>query len=84
MTKKLEEEFNLPPLKEALEATNDVKSDAIPDDIIEEETLADCLGGGIGLDNKYTFEIAKKYIDDFSDIVIASKKITDDLNNFFF
>lgn len=39
MTKKLEEEFNLPPLKEALEATNDVKSDAIPDDIIEEETI---------------------------------------------
>ncbi|MBI28342.1 MAG: hydroxyectoine utilization dehydratase EutB [Pelagibacteraceae bacterium] len=36
-----------------------------PVDVIEEETLADCLGGSIGLNNKYTFNIAKKYIDDF-------------------
>ena len=26
-----------------------------PTDVEELETLADCLGGSIGLDNKYTF-----------------------------
>ena len=36
-----------------------------PVDVIEEETLADCLGGSIGLNNKYTFDIAKETIDDF-------------------
>ena len=30
-----------------------------PVDVNEEETLADCLGGSIGLDNEYTFRIAK-------------------------
>ena len=34
-----------------------------PVDVKEEKTLADCLGGNIGLKNKFTFEIAKKYID---------------------
>ena len=36
-----------------------------PVDVIEEETLADCLGGNIGLQNKYTFRIAQDTIDDF-------------------
>ena len=36
-----------------------------PVDVEELETLADCLGGSIGLDNKYTFNIVKKTIDDF-------------------
>ena len=36
-----------------------------PIDVIEEETLADCLGGSIGLENKFTFDIAKETIDDF-------------------
>ena len=31
-----------------------------PVDVEELETLADCLGGSIGLNNKYTFKIAKK------------------------
>ena len=30
----------------------------------EEKTLADSLGGGIGLDNKYTFKIVRDLIDD--------------------
>ena len=46
-----------------------------PVDVKEEETLADCLGGGIGLDNKYTFKIAQKYIDDF--VLIDEDKIAE-------
>ena len=36
-----------------------------PVDVEEVETLADCLGGSIGIDNKYTFKIAQETIDDF-------------------
>ena len=46
-----------------------------PVDVIEEETLADCLGGSIGLQNKYTFNIARKTIDDF--ILIDEDKISE-------
>tara|TARA_B100001123_G_C15120187_1_gene951018 strand:+ start:48 stop:1004 length:957 start_codon:yes stop_codon:yes gene_type:complete len=44
-----------------------------PIDAIEKKTLADSLGGSIGINNKYTFEIVKKYIDDF--VVINEKQI---------
>jgi threonine dehydratase len=33
-------------------------------EIIEEPTLADALAGGIGKDNKYTFNMVRKYVDD--------------------
>ena len=46
-----------------------------PVDVEEEETLADCLGGSIGLDNKYTFKIAQDTIDDF--ILIDEDKIAE-------
>ena len=46
-----------------------------PVDVEEEETLADCLGGSIGLDNKYTFKIAQNTIDDF--ILIDEDKIAE-------
>ena len=46
-----------------------------PVDVIEEKTLADCLGGSIGLDNKYTFNIVKETIDDF--ILIDEDKIAE-------
>jgi len=46
-----------------------------PVDVKEEETLADCLGGSIGLENQYTFEICKKFIDDF--ILIDEDKIAE-------
>ena len=46
-----------------------------PVDVIEEETLADCLGGNIGLQNKYTFRIAQDTIDDF--ILIDEDKIAE-------
>ena len=35
-----------------------------PVEVVEEPTLADSLGGGIGLDNAYTFEITRKLIDE--------------------
>ena len=46
-----------------------------PTDVEEEETLADCLGGSIGLDNQYTFKIAQDTIDDF--ILIDEDKIAE-------
>ena len=46
-----------------------------PVDVEEKETLADCLGGSIGLDNKYTFKIAQNTIDDF--ILIDEDKIAE-------
>tara|TARA_B100001123_G_C15287230_1_gene1016059 strand:- start:397 stop:1350 length:954 start_codon:yes stop_codon:yes gene_type:complete len=46
-----------------------------PVNVIEEETLADCLGGSIGLDNKYTFKIAQNLIDDF--VLIDEEKIAE-------
>ena len=46
-----------------------------PVDVEEEETLADCLGGSIGLENEYTFKIAQDTIDDF--ILIDEDKIAE-------
>ena len=46
-----------------------------PVDVIEEETLADCLGGSIGLENKYSFKIAQETIDDF--ILLDEDKIAE-------
>ena len=46
-----------------------------PVDVIEEETLADCLGGSIGLENKYTFNIVKETIDDF--VLLDEEKIAE-------
>ena len=46
-----------------------------PVDVVEEETLADSLGGSIGLENKYTFKIAQNVIDDF--ILIDEDKIAE-------
>ena len=46
-----------------------------PVDVKEEETLADCLGGSIGIENQYTFGICKDVIDDF--ILIDEPKIAE-------
>ena len=46
-----------------------------PVDVKEEETLADCIGGSIGLENQYTFGICKDVIDDF--ILIDEPKIAE-------
>ena len=53
-----------------------------PVDVEELETLADCLGGSIGLNNKYTFKIAKDTIDDF--VLVDEDKIAEGIRlNFF-
>ena len=46
-----------------------------PVDVDEIETLADCLGGSIGLDNKFTFNIVKQYVDDF--VLVSEEKIAE-------
>ena len=46
-----------------------------PVDVKEEDTLADCLGGSIGLENKYTFKLAQDIIDDF--ILVDEDKIAE-------
>ena len=39
----------------------------------EEESLADALTGGIGLDNKHTFQLTKELVDDF--VLVSEKEI---------
>ena len=46
-----------------------------PVDVEETETLADCLGGSIGLDNKFTFNIVQQYVDDF--VLVSEEKIAE-------
>lgn len=46
-----------------------------PVEIIEEESLADSLGGGIGLDNRYTFALARDLIDEL--ILVSEEEIAD-------
>ena len=46
-----------------------------PVDVEELETLADCLGGSIGIDNKHTFKIAQETIDDF--VLVDEDKIAE-------
>ena len=46
-----------------------------PVDVEELETLADCLGGSIGLENKFTFDIVKNSVDDF--VLVSEEKIAE-------
>ena len=46
-----------------------------PVEVEELETLADCLGGSIGLENKFTFDIVKNSVDDF--VLISEEKIAE-------
>jgi threonine dehydratase len=39
----------------------------------EEETIADALVGGIGLDNQYTFRMIQEYVDDF--VLVSDEEI---------
>ena len=41
----------------------------------EEESLADALTGGIGLDNKYTFDLTKELVDDI--VLVTEKEIAE-------
>ena len=44
-----------------------------PVTVNELPTLADSLGGGIGLDNRYTFELVRDFIDDF--VLVSEEQI---------
>ncbi len=46
-----------------------------PVDVEELETLADCLGGSIGIENKFTFDIVKNSVDDF--VLVSEEKIAE-------
>ena len=46
-----------------------------PVQVTELETLADSLGGGIGLDNRYTFRMAQTLVDDT--VVVSEAEIED-------
>ena len=47
----------------------------VPVDVEELETLEDWWGGSIGLDNKFTFNIVKEYVDDF--VLVSEEKIAE-------
>ena len=44
----------------------------------EEESLADALTGGIGFDNKYTFELTKQLVDEI--VLVSEKEIADGIH----
>ena len=46
-----------------------------PIEMEEEETLADGLAGGIGLDNRYTFRMVQQYVDDT--VLVSEEEIAE-------
>ncbi|MPV86009.1 hydroxyectoine utilization dehydratase EutB [Cardiobacteriales bacterium ML27] len=52
-----------------------------PVEITEEPTLADSLGGGIGLNNQYTFDLTKQYLDDL--ILLSEAQIARGMQHLF-
>jgi threonine dehydratase len=42
-------------------------------DVVEEPTLADALAGGLNKDNRYTFEMVRKYVDDY--VLVSEEEI---------
>jgi threonine dehydratase len=42
-------------------------------DVVEEPTLADALAGGLNKDNRYTFEMVRKYVDDY--VLVTEEEI---------
>jgi len=44
-----------------------------PVEVEEQETLADCLGGGIGLANRYSFPMVQQFVDDV--ILVSEQEI---------
>jgi threonine dehydratase len=44
-----------------------------PVPVDEQKTLADSLGGGIGLDNRYTFTLVQQYVDDI--VLVTEEQI---------
>ncbi|MYH68818.1 MAG: hydroxyectoine utilization dehydratase EutB [Gammaproteobacteria bacterium] len=50
--------------------------------VAEEATLADSLGGGIGLDNRYTFDLVRKYVDDY--VLLDDVQIADGIRHLYY
>jgi len=46
-----------------------------PIEMEEEDTIADALAGGIGLDNQYTFRMIQQYVDDT--VLVSEEEIAD-------
>jgi threonine dehydratase len=53
-----------------------------PVDVTEEETLADSLGGGIGLDNRWTFAMVRDLVDEA--VLISEEEIAAAMATLFF
>jgi len=53
-----------------------------PVEVAELPTLADSLGGGIGLDNRWTFNIVRELVDDF--ILLSEEEIADGIRHAYF
>jgi len=52
-----------------------------PVDVVEEPTLADSLGGGIGLDNRHSFALVQALIDDA--VLVSEDAIAEALRRFY-
>ncbi len=53
-----------------------------PVEVAELPTLADSLGGGIGLDNQWTFNIVRELVDEF--ILLSEEEIADGIRHAYF
>ncbi len=53
-----------------------------PVEVIEEPTLADSLGGGIGLNNQYTFDLAQRNIDEL--VLLTESQIKRGMQHLFY
>jgi threonine dehydratase len=53
-----------------------------PVDVIEEPTLADSLGGGIGLENRWTFDIVRDLVDEV--VLVSEEEIAAAMRTLFF
>ena len=56
-------------------AMNESQKAGKPIFVKEEESLADALTGGIGLDNRFTFDLTKELVDDI--ILVTEKEIAE-------
>lgn len=52
-----------------------------PVEIEEQASLADSLGGGIGLENRYTYELARKYVDEVA--LLPERAIADAMRHLY-
>lgn len=53
-----------------------------PVEVEEQPTLADSLGGGIGLDNRWTFDIVRNYVDEL--VLLSEEEIAEGIRHAYF